>query len=82
MNTSPMYHIIIHTLTCRIVWILVPRYGFLTRSKMAAVIVHERKTAVAMHIIDQLSTHIYVYVDNYQNKIYFVKKKEIVCAVN
>ena len=34
---------------------------------------HERETAVAMDITDQLSTYIYVYVDNYQNKIYFEK---------
>ena len=31
---------------------------------------HERKTAVAMETIDQLSTYIYVYVDNHQNNIY------------
>ena len=31
---------------------------------------HERKMAVAMETIDQLSTYIYVYVDNYQNNIY------------
>ena len=32
----------------------------------------ERETAqaVAIDLIDQLSTYIYVYVDNYQNKIY------------
>ena len=34
---------------------------------------HERETAVAMDITDHLSTYIYVYVDNYQNKIYFEK---------
>ena len=28
-----------------------------------------------MDLIDQLSTYIYVYVDNYQNKIYKKKKK-------
>ena len=35
----------------------------------------ERDTAqaVAMDLIDQLSTYIYVYVDNYQNKIYLKK---------
>ena len=31
----------------------------------------EREMAVAMEIIDQLSTYINVYVDNYQNNIYF-----------
>ena len=31
---------------------------------------HERKTTVAMGTIDQLSTYIYVYVDDYQNNIY------------
>ena len=30
---------------------------------------HERKTAVAMETIDNLSTYIYVFVDNYQNNI-------------
>ena len=34
---------------------------------------HERETAVAMNIIDQLSTYIYLYVDKYQKKIYFKK---------
>ena len=34
---------------------------------------HERQTAVATDIIDQLSTYIYASVDNYQNKIYFKK---------
>ena len=34
---------------------------------------HERETAVAMNLIDQLSTYIYVYVYNYQNKIHFLK---------
>ena len=31
---------------------------------------HERETAVAMDLIDQLSTYIHVHVDNDQNKIY------------
>ena len=34
---------------------------------------HERETGVAIDLIDQLSTYIYVYVDNYQNKIYLKK---------
>ena len=33
----------------------------------------EMSQAVAMDLFDQLSTYIYVYVDNYQNKIYFLK---------
>ena len=31
---------------------------------------HERETAVVMDSIDQLSSYIYGYVDNDQNKIY------------
>ena len=31
---------------------------------------HKRMTAVAMETMDQLSTYIYVYVDNHQNNIY------------
>ena len=34
---------------------------------------HERETAVAKDLIDQLSTYKYVYVDNYLNKIYLKK---------
>ena len=33
-------------------------------------------------LIDQSSTYIYVYVDNYQNKIYFLKITKFVFAVN
>ena len=37
----------------------------------------EKERAVAMVIFDQLSTYIRVYVDNYQNDIYFEKKKNV-----
>ena len=71
MNMLPMYQIIIRNLTCPIWGIPVPSYGFLTRSKMAALSqIDKRETAVEMDLIDQLSTYIYVYFDNYQNKIY------------
>ena len=43
---------------------------------------HERETAVAMDLIDQLSTYIYVYVDNNQNKIYFKNIMKFAFAVN
>ena len=41
----------------------------------------ERETAqaVAMDLIDKLSTYIYVYVDNYQNKIYLKKIMKLFC---
>ena len=41
---------------------------------------HERDTAVAIDLINQSSTYIYVYVDNYQNKI--IKIMKFVFAVN
>ena len=41
----------------------------------------EMETAFAMEIMDQLSTYIHVYVDNYQNNRY-IKDDEIVRDVN
>ena len=43
---------------------------------------HERETAVAIDLIDKSSTYMYVYVDNYQNKIYFKKIMKFVFGVN
>ena len=43
---------------------------------------HERKTAVAIDLIHQSSTYMYVYVDNYHNKIYILKIIKFVFAVN
>ena len=37
---------------------------------LVTVLCNERDTAVTMDTIDQLSTYIYGYVDNYQNNIY------------
>ena len=68
-----MYHIIIRIFTCPILWIPVPdvlreaRWPLSSHNRCY----QERVTAqaVAMDLIDQLSTYIYVYVDNY-HKIY------------
>ena len=38
----------------------------------------ERERAVTTENFDQLSTYIYVYVDDYQNNIYFEQNKKIV----
>ena len=71
---SPMYHIIICLLTSLTIGIAVASYGFLRRSKMANVVVQKtlssKGDARVMETIIQLSTYIYVYVDNYQNEIH------------
>ena len=67
MNKLQMYQIIIRILTCPILRITVPSYGCRRYQE------RETAQAVAMDLIIQLSTYIYVYVDNYQNKIYFLK---------
>ena len=72
MNKLPMYHIIVRRLTCPI--LVIPVMDFLQETIWQPSSYnrryHERETAVAMDIIDQLSTYIHAYVDNNQNKIY------------
>ena len=71
-----MYHIIMRILTCPILWIPVPNYVFSYEKqdgRRHRRRYHERETAVAMDITDHLSTYIYVYDVNYQNKICFEK---------
>ena len=70
-----MYHIILSSLTCPILGIPVPSYDPYEkqdgrRHRTIDAIYHVRETAVAMDLIDQLSTYIYRYVDNDQNKIF------------
>ena len=47
-----MYHNIIRILTCQISRIPGPIYGSLTRNKMAATIVRDTRTGVAMETFD------------------------------
>ena len=70
-----MYHIIIRSLTCPILGIPVPSYDLLREARWPPSSHNRRyrvlrETAVAMDLIDQLSTYIYRYVDNDQNKIH------------
>ena len=73
MNKLPVYLIIIRILICPICRIPVPSYGFFYEKQDGCrhcSIERETQTAVEMDTIDQLSTYIQVYVDNYQNNIY------------
>ena len=88
MNKFPVYDIIIRILTCPILWTPVPNYVFSyekqdgRRHRTIDAITKVRRQLRWIYITDQLSTYIYVYVDNYQNKICFEKLMKLFVSWN
>ena len=84
MNKLPRYHIIIHILicpiwdnSCQVIELLIEPDEKQDGGQWLHLSSHNRKGDGDENIWSIINIHIYVYVENHQNDIYFEKKKKL-----